>query len=561
MPDDIPPEMVSAMSGLGDVQTSPTDMLIAAIKANNSSAALSLIAQFPKAVHGTDTQDGATPAHWASLFGSLDVLESLVAEDVKLDVKITSSGMQPIHWAATQGRTDVVKFLLKRGVDINSVDIKHTTPLVIAAQYDHSVLVFYLVKEGADISLLDDCSDSALHWAAYKGNLHTAALLHYLGLPADAADSYGSTPLHLAAARNAPHVIEYLIDESSSSVEQLVSAKDNKGRTPLDIARERANPWAVRLLQRAVPNLGQRLINGMMGSDGSKIMFYFYITNTAMAYAVYALFLAPVIGTVYQHYAYATACALMQITYLHINQASPGQIDTGAAARKEYEAAMLKAAEGSHDAADASSMPALCHTCRIVKPLRSKHCSTLKRCVPMFDHFCPYINNTIGGGNYIFFVRFIFMGMINTLLTVIAALQVHALYTHMHTCACPRLSHTRTSHTSSHSPTPLSHTHPFVCLSSTHTVPPNHQHPLGRDVALPHRLLRRAINGRPHEQLPSDPHTKEPHDERGHEQASIRVPTGRYEQIPQPVLERAVVQLLGVPGEEGRGPGQPVHPH
>ena len=79
MPDDIPPEMVSAMSGLGDVQTSPTDMLIAAIKANNSSAALSLIAQFPKAVHGTDTQDGATPAHWASLFGSLDVLESLAA--------------------------------------------------------------------------------------------------------------------------------------------------------------------------------------------------------------------------------------------------------------------------------------------------------------------------------------------------------------------------------------------------------------------------------------------------------------------------------------------------
>ena len=80
-------------------------------------------------------------------------------------------------------------------------------------------------------------------------------------------------------------------------------------------------------------------------------------------------------------------------------------------------------------------------------------------------------------------------------------------------------------------------------------------------MALPHRLLRRPINGRPHEQFPPDPHTKEPHDERGHEQASIRVPTGRYEQIPQPVLERAVVQLLGVPGEEGRGPGQPVHPH
>ena len=198
----------------------------------------------------------------------------------------------------------------------------------------------------------------------------------------------------------------------------------------------------------------------MMGSDGSKIMFYFYITNTAMAYAVYALFLAPVIGTVYQHYAYATACALMQITYLHINQASPGQIDTGAA-RKEYEAAMLKAAEGSHDAADASSMPALCHTCRIVKPLRSKHCSTLKRCVPMFDHFCPYINNTIGGGNYIFFVRFIFMGMINTLLTVIAALQVRTLSTHI------TQPHAH-SHALTHSPH-LSLSHTPICLFVLYT--------------------------------------------------------------------------------------------
>ena len=62
----------------------------------------------------------------------------------------------------------------------------------------------------------------------YKGNQQTAALLHYLGLPADAADAYGSTPLHLAASRNAPHVIEYLIDESSTDTEKLVALKDNK---------------------------------------------------------------------------------------------------------------------------------------------------------------------------------------------------------------------------------------------------------------------------------------------------------------------------------------------
>jgi ankyrin repeat protein len=74
------------------------------------------------------------------------------------------------------------------------------------------VLVFFLVHQRADINLLDVYSDSALHWAAYKNNEQTVSLLHYLGLPADAADSYGSTPMHLAAAQGALQVIQGGVD-------------------------------------------------------------------------------------------------------------------------------------------------------------------------------------------------------------------------------------------------------------------------------------------------------------------------------------------------------------
>ena len=54
----------------------------------------------------------------------------------------------------------------------------------------------------------------------------------------------------------------------------------------------------------------------------------------------------------------------------------------------------------------------LCHTCHIVRPLRSKHCSVQKRCVSCFDHFCPYVNNTMGSRNYKYFILFMAFGLV-----------------------------------------------------------------------------------------------------------------------------------------------------
>ena len=49
----------------------------------------------------------------------------------------------------------------------------------------------------------------------------------------------------------------------------------------------------------------------------------------------------------------------------------------------------------------------LCHTCRIVKPMRSKHCRVSRRCILNFDHHCPFVGTTVGLYNYIYFYLFL----------------------------------------------------------------------------------------------------------------------------------------------------------
>ncbi|XP_066575862.1 palmitoyltransferase ZDHHC12 [Amia ocellicauda] len=49
----------------------------------------------------------------------------------------------------------------------------------------------------------------------------------------------------------------------------------------------------------------------------------------------------------------------------------------------------------------------LCHTCHLLKPPRAKHCRVTDRCVEDFDHYCPYIYNSVGRRNRTFFLGFL----------------------------------------------------------------------------------------------------------------------------------------------------------
>jgi ankyrin repeat protein len=103
------------------------------------------------------------------------------------------------------------------------------------------------VEAGSHINAVNVYRESPLHWACKEG---TADIVRYLLLQQaspNAIDSDDNTPMHWAADYDQEEIVQLLIESGGGPSRYL---KNDKGFTPLQVARRSNSRRVIRLLQR-----------------------------------------------------------------------------------------------------------------------------------------------------------------------------------------------------------------------------------------------------------------------------------------------------------------------
>jgi ankyrin repeat protein len=377
---------------------------------------------------------GHSLLHWAAKRVDSTQFVEYLLQFIPVSVATSSEDtmMTPLHWACTESHAlPIVRMLVNHDrCAVEIADSTGCTPLLIAAQHGQVETVAYLLHHGANLHAVDASRDSATHWAAYKGSLQVLGLLSFYDTrQLTTTDTYGQTPLHLASLRGHKSVCKYILSHvDGKQAVQLLNLRDSNGRTPHALAVHKDKHSVAtfladyydeltcpksqkyrRLLQRNLRNMvspaAWRLWLGITVDssdvDESPLFPYYYVCAHMLINPIFQLWVFWSVGDASEGVLWDSVLLLVWQMVLYVcglysfvvtSSMNPGRIDSSFPHlnkwRQLYESTLEQYASSS---APVASLPQLCHTCHIARPLRSKHDRFTDSCILLFDHHCPYV--------------------------------------------------------------------------------------------------------------------------------------------------------------------------
>ncbi|XP_044981454.1 probable protein S-acyltransferase 23 isoform X2 [Hordeum vulgare subsp. vulgare] len=357
---------------------------------------------------------------------------------------------------------------LRRFVELDGADASLAAPdgngyhaLQWAALNNYPHVALYIIEHGGDVNAEDHSQQTALHWAAVRGATATADVLLENGARLEAGDvngyrlsmakqhscitsspsmvrtlklwtmtggalCTGCTPLHWAAIRGSLEVCTLLVH---AGTKQELTLRDSGGFTPSQLAADKGQRHLSNILSNATKvSFGDKYCSGRLGKVGYAPILFTYLVILVILFLksiVFASDFSRITAAVGLWSWAAISLALAsQVLFYRVSRNNPGYIKANTEGLDPKELLMGIDLSSSTFTGNWSQ---LCPTCKIVRPVRSKHCPICKQCVEQFDHHCPWISNCVGKRNKWDFLVFLCMGIATTLLG--AAVGFHRLWT------------------------------------------------------------------------------------------------------------------------------------
>ncbi|MDO8717567.1 MAG: ankyrin repeat domain-containing protein [Polaromonas sp.] len=144
-------------------------------------------------------------------------------------------GQHGLYLALTEPSLKAAQVLISwPKTDVNRLNAKGESPLMLAALKGQRDLAAQLIKRGADVN---KTGWTALHYAASSGQLAIISLLIEHSAYIDAESPNGTTPLMMAAMYGSPEAVKLLLQEGADP--QL---KNQQGLSALQFAQRGSRP-------------------------------------------------------------------------------------------------------------------------------------------------------------------------------------------------------------------------------------------------------------------------------------------------------------------------------
>jgi len=195
------------------------------------------------------------PPHWMMTLGTIRMRSRSNRVDIASGALLALAGAMLLNSATalardnlleavrTGDRAQVERLLEEKSTDVNARGERRETALHWAAFYGDLALARRLIGLGADVEARVKLGNTPLHQAAYAGHGALVALLLGHGADPNARNHLGYTPLHWAARNGHADVVALLLTRGASP-----DALAEDGTTPRTLVARHGDDEAARML-------------------------------------------------------------------------------------------------------------------------------------------------------------------------------------------------------------------------------------------------------------------------------------------------------------------------